>query len=85
MAAADRSPPPWVMVHVTEAYIHCSKHIPKLVPESRVRHWGTDNPRHKGGDYFGVAASKQAKAQSLPGDSVAAQPAPVAVPVAGRL
>ena len=45
----------WVMISVAEAYVHCSKHIPKLVPQSRVRHWGTDNPRHKGGDYFGVA------------------------------
>jgi uncharacterized protein len=50
----------WVLVRVIEAYIHCSKHIPKLVPQSRVRHWGTDNPRHKGGDFFGVAARKAA-------------------------
>ena len=50
----------WVLVRVVEAYIHCSKHIPKLAPESRVRHWGTDNPRHKGGDFFGVAARKAA-------------------------
>jgi uncharacterized protein len=61
-------PVQWVVVNVTEAYIHCSKHIPKMVPQSRVRHWGTDNPRHKGGDYFGVAASKQAKAQCPPGE-----------------
>jgi hypothetical protein len=57
-----RRPVQWVMVHVTEAYIHCSKHIPKMVPQSRIRHWGTDNPRHKGGDYFGAAASKVATA-----------------------
>ena len=50
-----RRPVQWVLVRVTEAYVHCSKHIPKLIPQSRVRHWGTDNPRHKGGDYFGVA------------------------------
>ena len=49
-----RRPEHWVLTTVVEAYIHCSKHIPKLIPESRVRHWGTDNPRHKGGDYFGV-------------------------------
>lgn len=61
-----RRPVQWVMVHVTEAYIHCSKHIPLLVPQSRVRHWGTDNPRHKGGDYFGVAASKGAVASPRP-------------------
>lgn len=53
-----RRPVQWVLVHVTEAYIHCSKHIPKLVPQSRVRHWGTDSPRHKGGDYFGVTAAR---------------------------
>ena len=58
-----RRPVHWVLVNVTEAYIHCSKHIPKLVPQSRVRHWGTDNPRHKGGDYFGVAAGREAAPQ----------------------
>ena len=52
-----RRPVRWVMIHVSEAFIHCSKHIPKMVPQSRIRHWGTDNPRHKGGDYFGIAAS----------------------------
>lgn len=55
----SRRPVQWVLVTVTEAYIHCSKHIPLLVPQSRVRHWGSDNPRHKGGDYFGVAAGQQ--------------------------
>jgi hypothetical protein len=57
---AGRRPVQWVLVTVTEAYIHCSKHIPKLVPQSRVRHWGTDNPRHKGGDYFDAAAQQRA-------------------------
>jgi predicted pyridoxine 5'-phosphate oxidase superfamily flavin-nucleotide-binding protein len=51
-------PVQWVLVRVTEAYIHCSKHIPKMVPQSRVRHWGTDNPRYKGADYFGVASTR---------------------------
>ena len=51
-----RRPVQWVLVRVAEAFIHCSKHIPKLIPQSRVRHWGTDNPRYKGGDYFGAAA-----------------------------
>jgi hypothetical protein len=52
--AAGRRAEHWVLTTVSEAYVHCSKHIPKLTRESRVRHWGTDNPRHKGGDYFGV-------------------------------
>jgi predicted pyridoxine 5'-phosphate oxidase superfamily flavin-nucleotide-binding protein len=46
----------WVVVTVTEAYIHCSKHIPRLVPQPRTRHWGTDSPRHKRSDYFGAQA-----------------------------
>lgn len=54
----------WVLTSVEEAYVHCSKHIPKLVPRSRVRHWGTDNLRHKGGDYFGVAR-EQASAHTV--------------------
>ena len=58
---SGRRPVQWVLVQITEAYVHCSKHIPKLIPQSRVRHWGTDNPRHKGGDYFGTAASKAAE------------------------
>jgi predicted pyridoxine 5'-phosphate oxidase superfamily flavin-nucleotide-binding protein len=61
-----RRPAQWVLVHVTEAYVHCSKHIPKLVPQSRVRHWGTDNPRHKGGDYFGAAASNSTAGRPVP-------------------
>ena len=59
-----RRPVQWVLVNITEAYIHCSKHIPKLVPQSRVRHWGTDSPRHKGGDYFGVAAARTGAARA---------------------
>jgi len=61
-----RQPVQWVLVRVTEAFIHCSKHVPKLVPQSRVRHWGTDNPRHKGGDYFGVAAQEAAGPEAEP-------------------
>jgi predicted pyridoxine 5'-phosphate oxidase superfamily flavin-nucleotide-binding protein len=61
-----RRPVHWVLVRVTEAYIHCSKHIPKLIPQSRVRHWGTDNPRYKGGDYFGAAAQKLAEPETGP-------------------
>jgi uncharacterized protein len=65
-ASPGRRPVQWVLVTVTEAYIHCSKHIPKLVPQSRVRHWGTDNPRYKGGDYFGAAAQKLAEPEAGP-------------------
>ena len=71
---AGRRPVQWVLVTVTEAYIHCSKHIPKLVPQSRVRHWGTDNPRHKGGDYFGVAAGPGSAESGPPRRSVSISP-----------
>ncbi|MCM6776836.1 pyridoxamine 5'-phosphate oxidase family protein [Nocardia sp. CDC159] len=51
---ADR----WVVVDVEEAYIHCRKHIPHLVPARReTRQWGTDSVRAKGGDYFGVKSA----------------------------
>lgn len=69
-----RLPVQWVLVGIIEAYIHCSKHIPKMVPQSRVRHWGTDNPRYKGGDYFGVAVSKAVAAQSSPPPAKASGP-----------
>ncbi len=46
----------WVEVAVEEAYIHCRKHIPRMVPAPRQRRaWGTDDPQAKGGDYFGAA------------------------------
>ncbi|MFC4376672.1 pyridoxamine 5'-phosphate oxidase family protein [Nocardia halotolerans] len=49
----------WVVVDVEEAYIHCRKHIPQMVPIARdSREWGTDNVRAKGGDYFGVKAAR---------------------------
>ncbi|WP_431955206.1 pyridoxamine 5'-phosphate oxidase family protein [Nocardia lijiangensis] len=52
----------WVVVDVEEAYIHCRKHIPHLVPAEREqRDWGTDNMRAKGGDYFGAKAQARAE------------------------
>jgi uncharacterized protein len=54
--APGRRPERWIVVEVEEAYIHCSKHIPKLQPVPRTRDWGTDDPAKKGGDYFHVAA-----------------------------
>ncbi|TDD97121.1 pyridoxamine 5'-phosphate oxidase family protein [Jiangella asiatica] len=53
-----RRPERWVVVDVEEAYIHCSKHIPRMVPVPRTRDWGTDDKRKKGGDAFGVAAER---------------------------
>jgi predicted pyridoxine 5'-phosphate oxidase superfamily flavin-nucleotide-binding protein len=52
-----RTPERWVVLEVVEAYIHCRKHIPRLVPVDRTRDWGTDDSRRKGGDYFGVRSA----------------------------
>ncbi|MFI6098525.1 pyridoxamine 5'-phosphate oxidase family protein [Lentzea sp. NPDC051213] len=56
----DRRVERWVVVSVEEAYIHCRKHIPRMVPVERVRAWGTDDVRRKGGDFFGVKAGQRA-------------------------
>lgn len=53
-----RTPERWVVVDVEEAYIHCSKHVPRMMPALRTRDWGTDDQRKKGGDVFGVAAER---------------------------
>ena len=53
-----RRPERWVTVRVDEAYIHCSKHVPRLMPVPRTRQWGTDDRRAKGGDAFNVAAER---------------------------
>ncbi|HUR72673.1 MAG TPA: pyridoxamine 5'-phosphate oxidase family protein [Sporichthya sp.] len=57
-----RRPERWVAVRVQEAYIHCSKHIPRLTRGDRQVDWGTDDARRKGGDFFGVSGQKAADA-----------------------
>ncbi|MBU3060236.1 pyridoxamine 5'-phosphate oxidase family protein [Nocardia sp. NEAU-G5] len=65
----------WVVVAIEEAYIHCRKHIPHLIPAPREsRQWGTDNPRAKGGDYFGV------KADAIAARSTPPRPEPAVLP-----
>ncbi len=54
----DRKVERWVVVSVKEAYVHCRKHIPRMVPVVRTRDWGTDDVKRKGGDYFGVKADR---------------------------
>jgi uncharacterized protein len=44
----------WVLVNVEEAYIHCSKHIPLMAKRKKNIHWGTDDEKLKGGDFFNV-------------------------------
>jgi predicted pyridoxine 5'-phosphate oxidase superfamily flavin-nucleotide-binding protein len=55
-----RHPVVWVVVDVEEAYVHCSKHIPLLVPLPKQQHWGTDDHKRKGGDFFHAAAERLA-------------------------
>jgi predicted pyridoxine 5'-phosphate oxidase superfamily flavin-nucleotide-binding protein len=52
-----RRPERWVTIVIEETYIHCAKHIPRLMKLPRERAWGADDPRRKGGDFFGAAAS----------------------------
>jgi predicted pyridoxine 5'-phosphate oxidase superfamily flavin-nucleotide-binding protein len=49
-----RAPELWVLVTVEQAYIHCRKHIPRMVYVTRERLWGSDDIGTKGGDYFGA-------------------------------
>ncbi|MFJ8713132.1 pyridoxamine 5'-phosphate oxidase family protein [Streptomyces violaceus] len=71
--APGRRPHVWVEVEVEEAYIHCSKHIPRLVRAPLRQNadragssaadgeqaWGSDDVKRKGGDYFGAAAQER--------------------------
>jgi predicted pyridoxine 5'-phosphate oxidase superfamily flavin-nucleotide-binding protein len=61
-AERGRTPERWVLVHVVEAYVHCRKHIPRMVPVDRLRGWGTDDPLPKGGDYFEAKTTPRADA-----------------------
>jgi uncharacterized protein len=55
-----RIPERWVLVNVVEAYVHCRKHIPRMVPVDRSRGLGADEALPKGGDYFGAKAARLA-------------------------
>jgi predicted pyridoxine 5'-phosphate oxidase superfamily flavin-nucleotide-binding protein len=61
ISTEDRKVERWVVIDVQEAYIHCRKHIPRMIPVDRVRDWGTDDVKRKGGDYFGAKAGKAAQ------------------------
>jgi len=59
--ATGRGAELWVVVTVVEAYIHCSKHIPRLQKIDEEIHWGTDDVRAKGGDYFRAKSSPRTR------------------------
>jgi predicted pyridoxine 5'-phosphate oxidase superfamily flavin-nucleotide-binding protein len=65
-AVPGRRPERWVTVYIEEAYIHCAKHIPRLLKLPRERAWGTDDLRRKGGDFFGAAAGRRPSTSSTP-------------------
>ncbi len=47
-----------MVVTVEEAYMHCSKHIPRYQKGDKTMQWGTDDAKVKKGDYFMAKASK---------------------------
>jgi predicted pyridoxine 5'-phosphate oxidase superfamily flavin-nucleotide-binding protein len=49
---AGPTPKAWILIHVEEAYIHCSKHVPLLARREKHIVWGTDDERLKGGNFF---------------------------------
>jgi uncharacterized protein len=49
----------WVEVRVEEAYIHCAKHIPRMLKVPREIAWGTDDVRRKGGDFFAASCESR--------------------------
>ena len=53
------TPERWVVVSVSDAFIHCSKHVPQMKKVEREVEWGTDDVRAKGGDYFGAASGQK--------------------------
>lgn len=62
---AGKCPERWVVVSVREAYIHCSKHIPRMQKTPIDIKWGTDDIKAKGGDYF-KAKRERTEARSVP-------------------
>lgn len=42
----------WVIIEIDEAYIHCSKHVPKLEKKDKRIKWGTDDKKAKSNSFF---------------------------------
>ncbi|MZH02807.1 MAG: pyridoxamine 5-phosphate oxidase [Nitrospinae bacterium] len=51
----------WVIVEIEEAYIHCSKHVPKLKKMNKEIHWGTNLEVHKKSNSFISRKSSRAR------------------------
>ena len=52
-----RHPERWVQVSVEEAYVHCSKHVPRLAKVDKNIHWGSDDESCKGGNFFAAGST----------------------------
>ena len=65
-AVPGRRPERWVEVSVREAYIHCAKHIPRMLKVPREIAWGTDDVRRKGGDFFAASCESRPWAEEPP-------------------
>ena len=46
----------WVVIEIDEAYIHCSKHVPKLEKKDKKIKWGTDDKKAKSVYFFNKQA-----------------------------
>lgn len=64
LSSNDRAVERWVVVTVEEAYIHCSKHVPRLEKLNKSIDWGTDDPVAKSDSFF-----VECDADSRPEDS----------------
>lgn len=42
----------WLLIDIDEAYIHCSKHVPRLEKLEKRIQWGTDDPTKKSDAFF---------------------------------
>jgi DNA-binding CsgD family transcriptional regulator/predicted pyridoxine 5'-phosphate oxidase superfamily flavin-nucleotide-binding protein len=62
------TPQRWVVLSVAEAYIHCRKHIPRMIPAKHSPHAQADDAAaskpSRGSDYFGLRQAQQAPRQS---------------------
>lgn len=54
----------WVVVEIEEAYIHCSKHIPRLKKMKKEIHWGTNLETHKKSNTFLTRKTTRRKSRS---------------------
>lgn len=67
LAGAGRVVEHWVKVSVEEAYVHCSKNIPRLAKETATGARGAQDGRRRDGDFF---TASRGSCESQPGEHV---------------